>query len=145
MISCLCRFGYLAGWGLNFSTLSSLICLISCWKAGEENPRVHLSVVSLNGPLHTVVMKKPDDPRIGWVTAWPRLTVYEAAAKTGCTFCVSERVCRWCAVSVWCFQEGVLHHHGDMGHQHQTGCQLAEQSSEQLDNDAVRGYDRRLH
>ncbi|KAM3866400.1 A-type potassium channel modulatory protein DPP6-like [Diretmus argenteus] len=34
-------------------------------KAGEENPVVHLSVVSLNGPLHTVVMKKPDDPRIG--------------------------------------------------------------------------------
>ncbi|XP_034038703.1 dipeptidyl aminopeptidase-like protein 6 isoform X3 [Thalassophryne amazonica] len=34
-------------------------------KAGEENPAVHLSVVSLNGPLHTVVMKKPDDPRIG--------------------------------------------------------------------------------
>uniref|UniRef100_A0A667ZCU6 Dipeptidyl-peptidase 6b n=1 Tax=Myripristis murdjan TaxID=586833 RepID=A0A667ZCU6_9TELE len=33
--------------------------------AGEENPVVHLSVVSLNGPLHTVVMKKPDDPRIG--------------------------------------------------------------------------------
>uniref|UniRef100_A0A3Q3FYQ6 Dipeptidyl-peptidase 6b n=1 Tax=Labrus bergylta TaxID=56723 RepID=A0A3Q3FYQ6_9LABR len=30
-----------------------------------ENPVVHLSVVSLNGPLHTVVMKKPDDPRIG--------------------------------------------------------------------------------
>uniref|UniRef100_A0A667ZCK8 Dipeptidyl-peptidase 6b n=1 Tax=Myripristis murdjan TaxID=586833 RepID=A0A667ZCK8_9TELE len=34
-------------------------------QAGEENPVVHLSVVSLNGPLHTVVMKKPDDPRIG--------------------------------------------------------------------------------
>ncbi|KAM9844637.1 A-type potassium channel modulatory protein DPP6-like [Aulostomus maculatus] len=34
-------------------------------KAGEENPVVHLSVVSLNGPLHTVVVKKPDDPRIG--------------------------------------------------------------------------------
>ncbi|XP_072220460.1 A-type potassium channel modulatory protein DPP6-like isoform X2 [Leuresthes tenuis] len=34
-------------------------------KAGEENPMVHLSVVSLHGPLHTVVMKKPDDPRIG--------------------------------------------------------------------------------
>nr|XP_061794901.1 dipeptidyl aminopeptidase-like protein 6 [Nerophis lumbriciformis] len=34
-------------------------------KAGEENPVVHLSVVSLNGPLHTLVMKKPDDPRIG--------------------------------------------------------------------------------
>ncbi|XP_068604509.1 A-type potassium channel modulatory protein DPP6-like [Brachionichthys hirsutus] len=34
-------------------------------KAGEENPVAHLSVVSLNGPLHTVVMKKPDDPRIG--------------------------------------------------------------------------------
>ncbi|KAM7379359.1 hypothetical protein PAMP_004921 [Pampus punctatissimus] len=33
--------------------------------AGEENPVVYLSVVSLNGPLHTVVMKKPDDPRIG--------------------------------------------------------------------------------
>ncbi|TNN44897.1 Dipeptidyl aminopeptidase-like protein 6 [Liparis tanakae] len=33
--------------------------------AGEENPAVRLSVVSLNGPLHTVVMKKPDDPRIG--------------------------------------------------------------------------------
>ncbi|KAM4556956.1 A-type potassium channel modulatory protein DPP6-like isoform 6-T6 [Fundulus diaphanus] len=34
-------------------------------KAGEENPVVHLSVVSLNGPLHTVTMKRPDDPRIG--------------------------------------------------------------------------------
>uniref|UniRef100_A0A672HID5 Dipeptidyl-peptidase 6b n=1 Tax=Salarias fasciatus TaxID=181472 RepID=A0A672HID5_SALFA len=34
-------------------------------KAGEENPAVHLSVVSLHGPVHTVVMKKPDDPRIG--------------------------------------------------------------------------------
>uniref|UniRef100_A0A3B3VKZ5 Dipeptidyl-peptidase 6b n=1 Tax=Poecilia latipinna TaxID=48699 RepID=A0A3B3VKZ5_9TELE len=34
-------------------------------KVGEENPVVHLSVVSLHGPLHTVVMKKPDDPRIG--------------------------------------------------------------------------------
>lgn len=46
---------------------SSLTCLFSCWplKAGEENPVVDLSVVSLNGPLHTVVMKKPDDPRIG--------------------------------------------------------------------------------
>lgn len=35
------------------------------FQAGEENPEVQLSVVSLNGPLHTVVMKKPDDPRIG--------------------------------------------------------------------------------
>ncbi|XP_062284709.1 dipeptidyl aminopeptidase-like protein 6b [Scomber scombrus] len=34
-------------------------------KAGEENPVVYLSVVSLSGPVHTVVMKKPDDPRIG--------------------------------------------------------------------------------
>uniref|UniRef100_A0A3P9J9T5 Dipeptidyl-peptidase 6b n=1 Tax=Oryzias latipes TaxID=8090 RepID=A0A3P9J9T5_ORYLA len=33
-------------------------------KAGKENPTVHLSVVNLHGPLHTVVMKKPDDPRI---------------------------------------------------------------------------------
>lgn len=49
---------------------SSLTYLVSSWllQAGEENPVVHLSVVSLNGPLHTVVMKKPDDPRIGWVT-----------------------------------------------------------------------------
>lgn len=39
-------------------------------QAGEENPVVHLSVVSLNGPLHTVVMKKPDDPRIGWEPVW---------------------------------------------------------------------------
>ncbi|CAB1317411.1 unnamed protein product [Coregonus sp. 'balchen'] len=34
-------------------------------KAGENNPVVHLSVVSLNGPVHTVEIKKPDDPRIG--------------------------------------------------------------------------------
>ncbi|TRY66085.1 hypothetical protein DNTS_035580 [Danionella cerebrum] len=32
--------------------------------AGEQNPEVYLSVVSLNGPLHTVRMRKPDDPRI---------------------------------------------------------------------------------
>lgn len=46
---------------------SNLTDLLSCWplQAGEENPVVHLSVVSLNGPLHTVAMKKPDDPRIG--------------------------------------------------------------------------------
>lgn len=42
-------------------------CVVSCWmfQAGEKNPEVQLSVVSLNGPLHTVEMKKPDDPRIG--------------------------------------------------------------------------------
>ncbi|MCI4377807.1 hypothetical protein PGIGA_G00207780, partial [Pangasianodon gigas] len=34
-------------------------------KAGEENPEIYVSVVSLNGPLHTVRMKKPEDPRIG--------------------------------------------------------------------------------
>ncbi|KAG9273655.1 dipeptidyl aminopeptidase-like protein 6 isoform X1 [Astyanax mexicanus] len=34
-------------------------------KAGEENPEIYLSVVSVNGPLHTVKMKKPEDPRIG--------------------------------------------------------------------------------
>uniref|UniRef100_W5LH02 Dipeptidyl-peptidase 6b n=1 Tax=Astyanax mexicanus TaxID=7994 RepID=W5LH02_ASTMX len=34
-------------------------------KAGEENPEIYLSVVSVNGPLHTVQMKKPEDPRIG--------------------------------------------------------------------------------
>uniref|UniRef100_A0A8C0YIE3 Dipeptidyl-peptidase 6b n=1 Tax=Cyprinus carpio carpio TaxID=630221 RepID=A0A8C0YIE3_CYPCA len=33
-------------------------------KAGEENPDIYLSVVSLNGPLHTVRMRKPEDPRI---------------------------------------------------------------------------------
>ena len=34
-------------------------------QAGEENPVVLLFVASLNGPVHTVEMKKPDDPRIG--------------------------------------------------------------------------------
>ncbi|KAL6489780.1 hypothetical protein MHYP_G00001250 [Metynnis hypsauchen] len=34
-------------------------------KAGEENPEIYLSVVNLNGPLHTIRMKKPEDPRIG--------------------------------------------------------------------------------
>ncbi|CAL8279965.1 unnamed protein product [Lota lota] len=33
-------------------------------KAGEENPTIRLLVVSLNGPLHTVEMIKPNDPRI---------------------------------------------------------------------------------
>uniref|UniRef100_A0A3P8WL41 Dipeptidyl-peptidase 6b n=1 Tax=Cynoglossus semilaevis TaxID=244447 RepID=A0A3P8WL41_CYNSE len=59
--------------GLRLDTLhcvvlkSSLKYRISSWplQAGEENPVVQLSVVSLNGPLHTVVMKKPDDPRLG--------------------------------------------------------------------------------
>ncbi|KAL7879437.1 hypothetical protein SRHO_G00016910 [Serrasalmus rhombeus] len=34
-------------------------------KAGEENPEIYLSVVNLNGPVHTIRMKKPEDPRIG--------------------------------------------------------------------------------
>lgn len=52
---------------LKLKVRDSLTYLVSPWplQAGEENPIVHLSVVSLNGPLHTVVMKKPDDPRIG--------------------------------------------------------------------------------
>ncbi|XP_030219459.1 dipeptidyl aminopeptidase-like protein 6 isoform X2 [Gadus morhua] len=33
-------------------------------KAGEGNPTIKLLVVSLNGPLHTVEMVKPEDPRI---------------------------------------------------------------------------------
>ncbi|XP_047667407.1 dipeptidyl aminopeptidase-like protein 6 isoform X1 [Tachysurus fulvidraco] len=34
-------------------------------KAGEENPVISLYVVNLNGPLHTIQMRRPDDPRIG--------------------------------------------------------------------------------
>ncbi|XP_076026583.1 A-type potassium channel modulatory protein DPP6-like [Genypterus blacodes] len=34
-------------------------------KAGEENPVITLYVVNLNGPLHTIEMKRPEDPRIG--------------------------------------------------------------------------------
>ncbi|XP_051538414.1 dipeptidyl aminopeptidase-like protein 6 isoform X1 [Myxocyprinus asiaticus] len=34
-------------------------------KAGEENPVIYLYVVNLNGPLHTIEMRKPDDQRIG--------------------------------------------------------------------------------
>uniref|UniRef100_A0A8P4K6K1 A-type potassium channel modulatory protein DPP6 n=1 Tax=Dicentrarchus labrax TaxID=13489 RepID=A0A8P4K6K1_DICLA len=34
-------------------------------KAGEENPVITLYVVNLNGPLHTIEMRRPDDPRIG--------------------------------------------------------------------------------
>ncbi|XP_053540229.1 dipeptidyl aminopeptidase-like protein 6 isoform X3 [Ictalurus punctatus] len=33
-------------------------------KAGEENPVISLYVVNLNGPLHTIQMKRPDDHRI---------------------------------------------------------------------------------
>lgn len=43
------------------------------------------------------------------------------------------------------FQEGVLHHHGEMGHQHQTGRHLVEPRSEQLHPDAVWSYNRNLH
>ncbi len=34
-------------------------------QAGEENPVITLYVVNLNGPLHTIEMRRPDDPRIG--------------------------------------------------------------------------------
>ncbi|KAK3571579.1 hypothetical protein QTP86_014151 [Hemibagrus guttatus] len=34
-------------------------------KAGEENPVISLYVVNLNGPLHTIQMRRPDDQRIG--------------------------------------------------------------------------------
>ncbi|KAI1891320.1 hypothetical protein AGOR_G00142590 [Albula goreensis] len=34
-------------------------------KAGEENPVISLFVVNLNGPLHTIEMKRPEDQRIG--------------------------------------------------------------------------------
>ncbi|KAK7881259.1 hypothetical protein WMY93_029668 [Mugilogobius chulae] len=46
-------------------------------KAGEDNPVITIYVVNLNGPLHTIEMRRPDDPRIGeyyvtmvkWATA----------------------------------------------------------------------------
>ncbi|XP_017269571.1 dipeptidyl aminopeptidase-like protein 6 isoform X1 [Kryptolebias marmoratus] len=34
-------------------------------KAGEENPVITLYVVNLNGPLHTIEMRRPEDSRIG--------------------------------------------------------------------------------
>ncbi|XP_041923730.1 dipeptidyl aminopeptidase-like protein 6 isoform X1 [Alosa sapidissima] len=34
-------------------------------KAGEENPVIYLYVVNLNGPLHTIEMRRPEDQRIG--------------------------------------------------------------------------------
>lgn len=130
---------------------SSLTCLISCWplKAGEENPVVHLSVVSLNGPLHTVVMKKPDDPRIGWVTAQRWMIVYQVTSNKNSPLKIKKNSISLSVLgdrltvvysNLLVFQEGVLYHHGEMGHQHQTGCQLAEQSPEQLYTDTVWGY-----
>lgn len=46
-------------------------------KAGEENPVITIYVVNLNGPLHTIEMRRPEDQRIGeyyvtmvkWATA----------------------------------------------------------------------------
>lgn len=44
-----------------------------CWmfffQAGEENPVISLYVVNLNGPLHTIEMRRPEDQRIGWADA----------------------------------------------------------------------------
>ncbi|XP_061110153.1 dipeptidyl aminopeptidase-like protein 6 isoform X1 [Conger conger] len=34
-------------------------------KAGEENPMIQLFVVNLNGPLHTMEMRRPENQRIG--------------------------------------------------------------------------------
>uniref|UniRef100_A0A8C5A6M3 A-type potassium channel modulatory protein DPP6 n=1 Tax=Gadus morhua TaxID=8049 RepID=A0A8C5A6M3_GADMO len=34
-------------------------------KAGEENPVITLYVVNLHGPLHTIEMRRPEDPRMG--------------------------------------------------------------------------------
>ncbi|KAI1902256.1 hypothetical protein AGOR_G00042830 [Albula goreensis] len=34
-------------------------------KAGEENPMIQLFVVNLNGPLHTVELRRPENQRIG--------------------------------------------------------------------------------
>lgn len=45
-------------------------------QAGEENPEISVSVVSLNGPLHTVRMKKPEDPRIGSVASFKRVAFF---------------------------------------------------------------------
>lgn len=44
--------------------LSYSLCFHSD-QAGEENPVITLYVVNLNGPLHTIEMRRPDDPRIG--------------------------------------------------------------------------------
>ncbi len=48
------------------------------FQAGEENPIISLYVVNLNGPLHTVEMRRPEDQRIGWAdcTSFNYLIVY---------------------------------------------------------------------
>ena len=40
-------------------------------KAGEENPVIYLYVVNLNGPLHTIEMRRPEDQRIGYANFRP--------------------------------------------------------------------------
>lgn len=107
------------------------------FQAGEKNPEVQLSVVSLNGPLHTVVMKKPDDPRIGWAAAGSASFNKKKKKAALSLRKFKDGACL--------FQEGVLHHHGEMGHQHQTGRHLVEPRSEQLHPDAVWSYNRNLH
>ncbi len=48
--------------------LKMIICYawMFFFQAGEENPIISLYVVNLNGPLHTVEMRRPEDQRIGW-------------------------------------------------------------------------------
>lgn len=48
-----------------FFARSVAVSLSFSAQAGEENPVITLYVVNLNGPLHTIEMRRPDDPRIG--------------------------------------------------------------------------------
>ncbi|KAG9356118.1 hypothetical protein JZ751_000962 [Albula glossodonta] len=41
------------------------LCLSNRDGAGEENPTIQLFVVNLNGPLHTVELRRPENQRIG--------------------------------------------------------------------------------
>uniref|UniRef100_A0A8C6STG9 A-type potassium channel modulatory protein DPP6 n=1 Tax=Neogobius melanostomus TaxID=47308 RepID=A0A8C6STG9_9GOBI len=50
-------------------------------KAGEENPVITIYVVNLNGPLHTIEMRRPDDPRIGSVEYYVTMVKWATATK----------------------------------------------------------------
>ncbi|CAB1349781.1 unnamed protein product [Coregonus sp. 'balchen'] len=51
--------------GTTYPTGRDLSVLFASMQAGEENPVISLYVVNLNGPLHTIEMRRPEDQRIG--------------------------------------------------------------------------------
>lgn len=108
------------------------------WLSGNPGcPHGSVSSCILEEPIPE--LQRPLSPTCKPLAPAPRAVACQAPGPMGCGFPPGHSLCAFPCL------QGVLHHHGEVGDQHQGGRDLAEPCAERVHPDPVRCHHRGVH